>query len=197
MVSRTNEAARTGFLVLDEIVGERQPTLRRRRTAEGTSPGLAADGGARALRVRLVELLACDVDPTARAGAARQIAALGTPLPAGVLRALASLARDRDPRVRGATATTLVRLLEAIDPLERCGLVGRLATSTRAELRLLVAVALRHGALLVGGLTALEHLIEDPDPDVARAAWVSARLRLADAPARLRPIVQRARQRIG
>jgi hypothetical protein len=191
---------RGGFLVLNELVGERAPTQRARmRMAEGTSPGIdigpermpLRGADARHLRIRMVELLAAEADPEARAVAARQIASLGSPLPAGVLRALAALARDRDARVRRAAATTLVRLIEAMGAIERSELIGRLATSSRAEMRLLVALALRHGALEVGSLSALEHLVDDADPEVRCAALVSARLRLGEAPARLLPIVRR------
>jgi hypothetical protein len=216
MMSRA-ERARAGFLVLDQLVGpdhddardewdgallrgERMPTRRHPRLAEGTAVDLARpdaggaaarDPDARRLRIRMVELLASEPDPAARAAAARQIASLGDPLPAGVLRALACLAQDPEPRVRAATATTLVRLIEALEPFQRSALVVRLAASSRPELRLLVAFALRFGPLVVGGLSALEHLVDDPDEAVRRAALISVRYRLREAPVRLAPVVRR------
>jgi hypothetical protein len=111
--------------------------------------------------------------------------------PAGVLRALAGMIRDRDPRVRRAAQTILTRRFEALSPLERSESIGRLATSTRPELRLLVALALRHGPIVVGGLSALELLVDDVDPEVRRAALVSLRLRAAEAPGRLMALVRR------
>jgi hypothetical protein len=202
---------RPGFLVVGTLVGERAPTLRARRRAIGTltdgepvagdpsghgeaAPAPARGADARLLRVRLVELLASDGDHESRTSIMRQLARLGNPLPAGVIRALATLARDPDPRVRWAASTTLVHLLEVMGPMERSELIGRLATSSRLELRLLVAQALRFGSLAVGTISALEHLVDDPDAEVGRAALVSARLRLAQAPSRMLGIMRRKLQ---
>jgi hypothetical protein len=155
-------------------------------------------GGAQArdIRVRLVELLASEAGHAMRTAITRELAADGRPLPAAVLRALASLARDPDPRVRRASATTLVHLLEAMSPIVRSELIVRLATSSRFELRLLIAQALRHGALGVGTMSALEHLVDDPEPEVRGAALVSARLRMAEAPSRMGIIVRRKLQHL-
>lgn len=210
---------RSGFLVLGELEEPDEVEPGRRRAALGTigdesladeptRPGEFACGTQQflrpdgltverraaddhALRVRLVDILTSGGDRERRARLIRELASLGHPLPAGVLRALASLARDLDARVRWAAATTLVHLLEALSPIARAELIGRLATSSRFELRLLIAQALRFGALGVGTLSALEHLVDDEDAEVRRAALVSARLRLAEAPARVGSLLKR------
>jgi HEAT repeat protein len=192
-----------GFLVLGDLLGKRAPALRaeRRRMAIGTLPGFAAQpdpdepvataAPGRPLRVQMVELLADDRDPAVRAAIARQIATLGSPLPAGVLRALAVLSSDADVRVRRQAATSLVHLFEVLTPIARSELIGRLATSSRRELRLLVVLALRHGAVTVGTVSALEYLVDDDDLEVRAVALISARLRLADAPVRLTATIRR------
>jgi hypothetical protein len=206
----------SGFLGLHDLVGEPMPTLAARpRLAQGTVSDVhelrRSDGGipapgemrapargaeAREIRVRLVELLASEAGHTMRNAITREIAGDGRPLPAAVLRALATLARDADPRVRRAASSTLVHLLEAMSPIVRSELIVRLATSSRFELRLLIAQALRHGALGVGTVTALEHLVDDPEPEVRAAALVSARLRMAEAPHRMGVIVRRKLQHL-
>jgi len=69
-----------------------------------------------------------------------------------------------------ASGLLLGNLLRHVSGLDRTWLVGGWATSPSVNVRLALAHALEMPVRIVGGPTALEHLVEDPDPSVRAAA---------------------------
>lgn len=98
--------------------------------------------------------------------------------PATAERALAVLARDERPAIRGLAVTALRCLLAALKGVSRTELLAHWVTSDDAACRVAMARALECDVPVVGSTTALSRLAKDDRPEVRAATYAAAIRRL-------------------
>jgi hypothetical protein len=129
-------------------------------------------------RARLLQLLARDARPALRVRVAERLGRMQRAvLDEHVEALLDRLALDADLRVRDAVLHALDHLVPRLTGLERSSLIGRWATSSHFEHRLLAARVLRNRFPMFWVDDVLEHLSQDPSVSVRAAARHAAEVR--------------------